>query len=252
MEVHHHPDLHHKAKPWKEYILEYFMTFLAVMTGFFAESYREHLGDRSKETEYMRSMLRDLKADTAEMRRTEVNFKYISEEIDTMLNCLKSDQPDPAVISGAISRDFWKYTGFSYNNNTIQQLKSSGNFRLVLNKAVADSILQYDNFQTAFIVNQYNDLKGTMMTCKYAEAKVVYYKQLDDRYSSGGFSKTDFAPASKPVFVSTDKEPLAFYYNTLFIHEALCRTFSFNLRHTRARATRLIGFIKKEYKLNDE
>ncbi|MFI5162957.1 MAG: hypothetical protein ACHQHN_16870, partial [Sphingobacteriales bacterium] len=134
MEVHHHPQLEHKPKPWKEYLLEYLMIFLAVMTGFFAESYREHLGDRAKETEYMRSMLRDLKADTAEMRSTEAQFKYISAEIDTMLTCLKSDQPDPAVISSAISKDFWKYTGFSYNNNTIQQLKSSGNFRLVLNK----------------------------------------------------------------------------------------------------------------------
>ncbi|HJP61786.1 MAG TPA: hypothetical protein VJ844_00005, partial [Mucilaginibacter sp.] len=49
MEVHHHPDLHHKPKPWKEYLLEYLMIFLAVMTGFFAESFREHLGDKSKE-----------------------------------------------------------------------------------------------------------------------------------------------------------------------------------------------------------
>jgi hypothetical protein len=43
MEVHHHPQLEHKPKPWKEYLLEYIMIFLAVMTGFFAESYREHL-----------------------------------------------------------------------------------------------------------------------------------------------------------------------------------------------------------------
>jgi len=53
MEVHHHPDLHHKPKPWKEYLLEYLMIFLAVMTGFFAESYREHLSDKSKEKEYL-------------------------------------------------------------------------------------------------------------------------------------------------------------------------------------------------------
>jgi hypothetical protein len=52
MEVHHHPQLEHKPKPWKEYLLEYLMIFLAVMTGFFAESYREHLSERSKEYEY--------------------------------------------------------------------------------------------------------------------------------------------------------------------------------------------------------
>ncbi|MBC7721634.1 MAG: hypothetical protein H7068_06380, partial [Pedobacter sp.] len=28
MEVHHHPDLHHKSKKWKEYFLEFLMIFL--------------------------------------------------------------------------------------------------------------------------------------------------------------------------------------------------------------------------------
>src|SRR6185437_2228746 len=98
MEVHHHPQLEHKPKPWKEYLLEYFMIFLAVMTGFFAESYREHLGDRAKETEYMRGMVQDLKADTAEIRATEIRFKNACRIIDTMLTCLKSDNPDPAII----------------------------------------------------------------------------------------------------------------------------------------------------------
>ena len=49
MEVHHHPNLHHKPKPWKEYILEYLMIVLAVTTGFFAESLREHISTNEKE-----------------------------------------------------------------------------------------------------------------------------------------------------------------------------------------------------------
>ena len=41
MEVHHHPDLHHKPKKWKEYFLEFLMIFLAVTMGFFADNIRE-------------------------------------------------------------------------------------------------------------------------------------------------------------------------------------------------------------------
>src|ERR1700712_1112319 len=63
MEVHHHPDLHHKAKKWKEYFLEFLMIFLAVVMGFFAESYREHLTDQTKEKEYIESLVEDLKND---------------------------------------------------------------------------------------------------------------------------------------------------------------------------------------------
>ena len=63
MEIHHHPNLHHKPKPWKEYLLEFLMIFLAVSMGFFAESYREHLSDQSKEKEYVHSLIEDLKTD---------------------------------------------------------------------------------------------------------------------------------------------------------------------------------------------
>src|ERR1700756_701253 len=67
MEVHHHPDLHHKAKPWKEYLLEGLMIFLAVTMGFFAESLREHIANGEKERQIIASLVRDVKKDTAKL-----------------------------------------------------------------------------------------------------------------------------------------------------------------------------------------
>src|ERR1700722_5046032 len=65
MEVHHHPDLHHKPKKFKEYLLEFLMIFLAVTMGFLAESLREHFGDKGKEREYVASLVQNLRDDTA-------------------------------------------------------------------------------------------------------------------------------------------------------------------------------------------
>ena len=39
MEVHHHPDLHHKRKHFSEYVLEFFMIFLAVTMGFLLRAF---------------------------------------------------------------------------------------------------------------------------------------------------------------------------------------------------------------------
>jgi hypothetical protein len=61
MEVHHHPDLHHKRKQFREYFLEFLMIFLAVTMGFLAESLREHFGDKEKEREYVSSLVQNLK-----------------------------------------------------------------------------------------------------------------------------------------------------------------------------------------------
>ena len=63
MEVHHHPDLHHKPKKWKEYFLEFLMIFLAVTMGFIAENIREHFVLKKHEKEYMVSLVRDLNND---------------------------------------------------------------------------------------------------------------------------------------------------------------------------------------------
>src|ERR1700733_9615086 len=65
MEVHHHPDLHHRRKKFKEYLLEFFMIFLAVTMGFIAENVREGIGDREKERHYIEGLVNNLKDDTA-------------------------------------------------------------------------------------------------------------------------------------------------------------------------------------------
>lgn len=252
LEVHHHPDLHHKPKKWKEYFLEFLMIFLAVTLGFFAENIREKISDHNKEKEYMSSMIQDLQADTAIDAETIKGFTDISRSIDTMLMCLKVDEPNASIINNIISRRFWEYGGYSYNNRTIQGLKNAGNFRLIRNNAVADSILDYDNLINSILLTQYNDLKNTMFAYKEVESKVIPYRELKkskNTYGTGDFDSSDFIITDKPTFISSNRELLSQYYNRLFIHEELCHTFITNLKLASAYATRLINFIQKRYNL---
>jgi hypothetical protein len=79
MEVHHHPDLHHKTKKWKEYFLEFLMIFLAVTMGFIAENIREHFVLKKHEKEYMVSLVRDLNNDITGITRTQATVtRYIN------------------------------------------------------------------------------------------------------------------------------------------------------------------------------
>ncbi len=254
MEVHHHPEV--EKKGFKEYILEGLMIFIAVMMGFFAESLREHIADNAKETEYMRTMIQDLRADTVELNASTMAFNRICQVTDTILTCLKADKPDPLIINRLISSHFWTYAEYSYNNRTVQQLKNSGNFRLIRNNLVSGSILKYDNLQTAIMLTQYTDLKNTMYTYKDAEARAIHYKEFRPTKAMSrvlkNFSPADFTNADKQPFLTTDKDLLNFYYNRLFIHEALNRTFLLNIHATKNEATKLIAIIKKEYHLEDE
>jgi hypothetical protein len=64
MEIYHHPDLHHKKKPWKEYFLEFLMIFLAVTLGFFAESLRQYISDKGHVRQLASQLIQDLKNDS--------------------------------------------------------------------------------------------------------------------------------------------------------------------------------------------
>jgi hypothetical protein len=69
MEVHHHPQLEHKHKPWKEYLLEGLMIFVAVMMGFIAENVREGITNREHVKELVSQLVRDMKNDTLQLNQ---------------------------------------------------------------------------------------------------------------------------------------------------------------------------------------
>ena len=91
MEVHHHPDLHHKPKKWKEYLLEGLMIFIAVTLGFFAEQLREHYVEIKIEKVYVQSLYNDLKIDTLVIQRTIDEKKWIYQKFDRAQTILTSN-----------------------------------------------------------------------------------------------------------------------------------------------------------------
>jgi hypothetical protein len=89
MDVHHHPQLDHKPKLWKEYMIEGLMIFIAVMMGFFAENIRETLTNSQHVKQLTTRLVQDLKADTAQL-----NFAYkyqtqIAKYNDTLFTLLQ-------------------------------------------------------------------------------------------------------------------------------------------------------------------
>ena len=59
MEVHHPHHPTHKKK-WSEYLLEFFMLFLAVSLGFLAENIREHYVEKERSHELVASFIKDV------------------------------------------------------------------------------------------------------------------------------------------------------------------------------------------------
>ena len=152
MEVHKHPHHVMHKKKWTEYLLEFFMLFLAVFLGFVAENIRETSVNKEKEIHYMQNMVADLKADT-----TDLNFAIYYQQLWS--NHLDSALQIPIERLGNINtQDTFFYHFFPYyswmqpfiqNDNNITQLRAGG-FNLIRSENTIDSInLVYNFYKSA-------------------------------------------------------------------------------------------------------
>ncbi|MFB9843363.1 hypothetical protein [Mucilaginibacter ginsenosidivorans] len=89
MEVHHHPQLEHKPKAWKEYLLEGLMIFIAVMMGFISENIREYISDNEHVNQLTAQLVRDLEADTARLKEDYNGEAKMMRKTDTLFRLLQ-------------------------------------------------------------------------------------------------------------------------------------------------------------------
>ena len=184
MEVHHHS--HTSGKKWTHYFWEFLMLFLAVLAGFFAENLREHHIEVKREKQYIQSLAADLK-DDIRLLKEGMEFQSIKiRMMDSLIELcnypeiLKKD-PDRFYYLARIGT---RTRPFANNSRTYDQLKSSGNFRLITNLEVSNRIMSY--YEEFPYLHQMED---------------IYYQELDD-YKM--YAVKIFDPLSLVAFESDD------------------------------------------------
>lgn len=122
------------------------MLFLAVFCGFLAENQREHMIEHQREKKYIRSLYEDLKKDTANMRAS-VKFRRVAcEQIDSVIYLLKNklkDNINRKIYHLARQIPYSQGPRRGINIKTFDQLKSSGNLRLIRKLEILDMISEY-------------------------------------------------------------------------------------------------------------
>ncbi|HEX4851272.1 MAG TPA: hypothetical protein VFV08_10715 [Puia sp.] len=151
MEVHKHPHHITHKKKWGEYLLEFFMLFLAVFLGFIAENVREHEVEKKHEKVFIKSLLEDLKLDTVTFTKNANNFDLILEKDDSLVHLLNSrDVKNYGSELYYFERLSTRSIPLAINDATFQQLKNSSGFRVISNNEVSKKITEYYN-QLIFI-----------------------------------------------------------------------------------------------------
>jgi hypothetical protein len=127
--------------------LEGLMIFLAVTLGFIAENIREHFVHKEKERQYIHSFYTDLSGDEAQLPRVVAGIDAQQiQAADSLVSLLsKANTTDPANSIYYFIRRMIRQQGIKIfiTDRTIEQAKNSGEFKLISNKQVADSLSEY-------------------------------------------------------------------------------------------------------------
>jgi hypothetical protein len=143
MEVHHHPDLHHKKRKWKEYFLEFVMIFLAVTMGFFAEQIRERQVEKERLHNFLKSMVLDINSNITVLDSAIREDSKMIQDYDAIVKSFlnQGDTLDRAAFARHLG-SIW-YRGFTNRNETFEQMKSSGSLRYIDDYNLLTAIMQY-------------------------------------------------------------------------------------------------------------
>lgn len=219
------------------HLFEFFMLFLAVFCGFMAENLREQLSESQREKIFIKSIVEDIKSDTLESNAILSSLKTRRIGIDNVMTELQS--PEVMKNSNHLYRLWTESLGldvFISNDRTIQQLKSSGELRLIRNKKVSDSIMQYDQ-----VVKKYYTQSNLMYN---ALTNMTAYSRLFD------FIELNKGRNIPVPLASQNKETLNQAYGHLNLwHRGLDGLIGW-LDVVNKEAKDLLIVIKKEYDLD--
>jgi hypothetical protein len=249
MEVHHPHHPTHKKK-WSEYLLEFFMLFLAVFLGFVTENIREHQAETNREMEYVKSLTEDLNDDIHNLDSMIAFEQTGLKELDTLIDLL--DDPGLAKQNGDelyfVARQGAREYPFPINSRTLDQLKGSGGFLLIRNVEASNQVINY--------YNQYSPIKlleGNYQL-EFDDYKRVAAKILDpailrrQENDEGYITRSNDNPSLLSYDASQLKE-LGFHAVQM---SGSRRTKLRMLQAQKEKALQLRLYLQKEYHLKDE
>ncbi len=222
------------------------MLFLAVTLGFFVENQREHLVEHKREVKFIRSFIADLKKDISDLDSLIKKREVRKMQIDSMNFILRSADPD---MYGSQLYFYTRYLPRPYiyvpNDATMQQLKNSGNLRLIQKQSVADTILAYDH-QFHFIE-----------TIRIREDNLIFriFDLINQFFDPAVFDKMNVydieftRPKGNPKLLTKDAKSIQHFLSELhYLKTVNIGQIGWFMRQ-REKAKLILAYLKKEYHL---
>ena len=249
MEVHAHT--HTPRKKWTHYFWEFLMLFLAVFCGFLAENQREHMVEHQRAKQYAILLYEDIKVDTGSAKYQLEILNFVNPRIDTFIHLVQNYKQEelPGGTWYYYGRFPGRYFNITFQDATIQQLKSSGGLRYFGNSSVANAIALYDqacrNLESE--INNQNLIYLEVVKWRNQLYNIFLMKEVMDL--NVPYSTIDSFKKREMPLLSSRKEDFMQYAN-ISQHRLLSNEFLYvTYEKVFKKGKSLLALLKKEYHL---
>jgi hypothetical protein len=229
------------------------MLFLAVFCGFLAEYQLEHKIEKDRIKKYMKDMIADLRSDTAFINGQLDYTKQTVDILDSFIQNLYSESSfqNTSVLYTQYSRYLRLLTPI-FNDQTITQLRSAGNLRLIDNEEITNQLAGYwfgINAVTKIAerIEQRYDVAGEM-------ALRIFNRKYFYTYSPGdslrNYQFIESGNAEPMLLMTKDKNDLIAFANIVDRIKGSVEIYREGVAIHEQRAIALMALIKQEYHFN--
>lgn len=245
MEVHAHT--HTARKKWTHYLWEFLMLFLAVFCGFLAEYQLEHKIEKDREKQYMKTLIEDLRADTINYNTTLKFWKETDSVIAANRPFVRPPFAKENILKAyKLAATLMNSDEFIYNDRTIEQLRGSGNFRLIRNDSVSGQLIRYDSYIRNSLRSQEKFSQDLLQNLLHIQNDLFDSEILESYFMNK--SAGNYEHLLKEI--NPFKNDLLFkYYNEVFLYKSIVHYIIISETRLKQQAIALLELIKESYHL---
>lgn len=195
----------HRARPWTVWVFEFLLIFFSVSLSFAANSYREHLADRSRARTYAANMIADLESDTAYLRSRFDGMRTARDNVDTFLSLISKQGGRDASTGKMYWYGLWcgYIAEIAPDDATFRAMTSSGDLRLFDYPRVGRYVVRY--YAAAAAVAR----QATADEPIYARTREVHARIFGFQYNSRAnqivqANRKSFSQARIDAFIRTN------------------------------------------------
>ena len=196
----------------------------------------------------MRTLVEDLKKDTASLEESIHFWIDLANKIDNTRPLLKSPVDNNLEKIYELAAMLVDFNDFIYFDRTIEQLRNAGNFRLIRNQHVSDTLISYDSFIRVQLKEQEETLLKVLLNLLSLQNEIFDSDGVEFKFKKLKGMEVSDTTEIKYTMVN-NKEKLFKYYNDLFLYRAGIMYIISSEKGLKKWAANLIELVKKEYHL---